>query len=141
ALRIAGVTGALALVVFVGSLFAAGWVSAWPREALLLCFDTVLALPAYLFGLTFLTDWMEKTIHGPAKRSRLKVTLIGIGSWLFMMLGLVGLTWRTADWDYLTAILWAVWLTLMALLFPYALARSSADRRRYHEEWARLDIA
>jgi hypothetical protein len=143
ALRIACVTGALALVVFVGALFAGGWVSDWPREALLLGLDAVLALPAYLFSLTFLTDWMEQTLHGPVKRSRLKVTLIGVGSWLFMTLGLVGLTWRTcsADWDYLTAILWAVWLIPMALLFPYALARSSADRRRYHEEWAHLDIA
>jgi hypothetical protein len=143
ALRIAWVTGALALVVFVGALCAGGWVSAWPREALLLCVDAVLALPVYLFGLTFLTDWLEKTLYGAAKRSRLKVTLIGVGSWLFMMLGLVGLTWRTcsADWDYLTAILWAIWLSPMAVFFPYALARSSADRRRYHEEWARLDIA
>ena len=53
-----------------------------------------------------------------------------------------GLTWRTwpAEPDYLTATLFAVWLAPMALLFPYALAKSSAVRRRYHEEWARLPI-
>jgi hypothetical protein len=143
ALRIAWVTGAFALVVFVGALCAGGWVSVWPWEALLLCLDVVLALPAYLFGLTVVTDWMEKALYGPAGSSRLKVTLIGVGSWLFMMLWVVGrLTWRTwpADWDYLTAILWAVWLAPMALLFPYALARSADERRRYHEEWARLPI-
>jgi len=144
ALRIAWVTGAFALVVFVGALCAGGWVSAWPREALLLGLDAVLALPAYLFGLTILTDWMEKALQGPAERSRLKITLIGVGSWLFMMLWVVGrLTWRTlpADWDYLTAILWAVCLApMLAVMCPYALAKSSADRTRSHEEWARLHI-
>jgi hypothetical protein len=36
--------------------------------------------------------------------------------------------------------LWVVWLTPMALLLPYALARSAEERRRSHEEWARLPI-
>lgn len=137
ALRIALVTEVLAVVIYVVGLLAGGWASAWPREALLLGLEAVLALPIYLFGLTFLTDWMEK---GLQRHSRFKVTLVGVSSWLFMMLGLAGLTWRTSFAD-LDALLWIAWLTPMALMSPYALARSAVDRRRYHEEWARLDLA
>jgi hypothetical protein len=143
ALRVAWLTGALALVVFAGALFAGGWVSAWPREAVRVCVCAMLALPVYLFGLTLLTDWMEKALHDPAGRSRFKVALICVGSWLFMMLWVVGvITWRgwPADWDYLTAILVAVWLAPPGALFPYALAQSATVRRRYHEEWAQLRI-
>jgi hypothetical protein len=142
AFRIAWVTEALALVIFAGALFAGGGVSAWPQDALILGVEAVLALPAYLFGLTFLTDWMEKALHGPAGRSRVKVTLIGVGSWLYMMLWVAVLPWRTgpADWDYLTAILVAAWLAPIGCLFPYALAQSAAERRRSHQEWARLPI-
>src|SRR5262249_34193017 len=42
AFRIAWVTTALALVVFVGALFAGGGVSAWPQDALILCVEAVL---------------------------------------------------------------------------------------------------
>jgi hypothetical protein len=139
--RITWVTGALALVVFAAALFAGGWVSTWPREALLLCVGAVLALPGYLFGLTILTDWMEKALHG-AGRSRFKVALLVVGSWLFMMLLVAGLTWPTwpADLDYQTAVLFAAWLAPSAGLFPYALAKSAVLRRRYHAEWANLPI-
>ncbi len=95
-LRLAWVPGALALVIFVSALFAGGWVSAWPQEALLLCAYGVLALPSYFFALTFLTAWTEKALHGPAGPFWLKVTLIGVGSWLLTMLWCMGLmsgTW------------------------------------------------
>src|SRR5438128_562072 len=107
-----------------------------------MCVCAVLALPVYLSGLAFLTDWMLKALYGPTGCSRLKVALFAAGSWLFTMLWCAVLTWRTwpAEWDYLTAILFAVWLAPMALLFPYALAKSSAIRIRYHEEWARLQL-
>jgi hypothetical protein len=136
--RIAGVAGILGLVVFAGLLFVGGWVSHWPPEALLLCVVGVLALPAYLFGLALLTDWMGKALG----RSRLKVALVAAGSWVFTMSWCAALTWRTwpAEPDYLNAILFVAWLTPVALLFPYALAKSSAVRNRYHEEWARLPI-
>ncbi len=142
AFRIAWVTEALVLFLCGAALFAGGGVSAWPQDALILGVEAVLALTAYLFGFTFLTHWMEKTLHGPAERSRVKVTLILVGSWLFMILWVMSLPWRTwpADWDYLSAILVAVWLAPTASLFPYALAQSAAARRRYHEEWANLPI-
>jgi hypothetical protein len=143
ALRIAWVTAVLALVVFIGLLFAAGGITTLPGKALRMCLDSILALPVYLFGLTVLTGWMEKALYESAQRSRLNITLLGVGSWLVMMLGLACLAWRTGsgEWDYLTAILLALWLAPLAVLFPYSLARSSLDRRRNHEEWARLEIA
>jgi len=142
AFRLAWVSGTLAVVSFVVALFAVGSIRALPLEALIMCLGAVFALPVYLFGLAFLTDRMEKALYGPTGRSRLKVALVAAGSWVFTMLGCAGMTWRTwpAEPDYLTATLFAVWLAPMALLFPYALAKSSAVRIRYHEEWARLPI-
>ena len=143
AFRLAWVSGTLAVFSFVVALFAVGSIRALPLEALIMCLCGVLALPVYLSVLAFLTDWMEKALYGPTSRSRLKAALVAAGSWLFTMLWCAGLTCHIwpAEPDYLTAIVFAVWLAPMALLFPYALARSSADRMRYHEEWARLDIA
>lgn len=143
AFRLAWVSGALAALLFAVALAAVGSFRELPPEALVLCLCGVLALPVYLTGLTFLADWMEKALNGPTGASRLKVALVAAGSWLFTNLGCAGLAWRTwsSDLDHLTVIVWILWLTPMALLFPYALARSAADRRRYHEEWARLDIA
>jgi hypothetical protein len=142
AFRLAWVSGTLAVFSFVVALFAVGSTSALPLEALIMCLGAVLALPVYLSGLAFLTDWMEKALYGPPGRFRLKVALVAAGSWVFTMLWCAGLTWRTwpAEPDYLAAILFAAWLTPMALLFPYALAKSSAVRIRYHEEWARLPL-
>jgi hypothetical protein len=143
AFRLAWVSGTLAVFIFVVALFAVGSIRALPLEALILCLGPVLALPVYLSGLAFLTDWMEKALYSHTGRSRLKAVFVAAGSWLFTMLWCAGITWSTwpAEPDYLTVILTAVWLTPMALLFPYALARSSADRMRCHEEWACLDIA
>jgi ATP-dependent Clp protease ATP-binding subunit ClpC len=142
ALRLAWVSGTLAVVSLVIGLFAVGSLRALPLEALVLCLGAVLALPVYLFGLAFLTDWMEKALYGLPGRSRLKVALVAAGSWVFTMVWCAALTWHTwpVEPDYLTATWFAVWLTPTALLFPYALARSSAVRRRSHEEWARLPI-
>jgi hypothetical protein len=141
--RLAGVTGALAASSLVVALFTVGWVGAWPREAVITCICGVLALPVYLFGLAFLTDRMERALDGPAGRSRLQVALVAVGSWLFMLLLAVALTWPTwpAEWDYLSVGLIAGWLGVTTSVFPYALAQSSIARRRYHEDWASLDIA
>jgi hypothetical protein len=138
--RLTGVAGTLAAFSLVVAL---GWVGAWPREALIICLCGVLALPVYLFGLAFLTGWMEEALDGPAGRSWLKVALVAAGSWLFMLLLVAALTWPTwpAEWDYLDAVLIAVWLGVTIPVLPYALAQSSILRRRYHEEWACLDIA
>jgi hypothetical protein len=141
ALRLAWVSGTLAVFTFLVAWFATRSIRPLPVEAAVLCLCGVLALPVYLFGLAFLTDWMEKALYGPT-RSRFKIALVAGASWLFMNLWCAGLAWPTwlSEFNYPTAILWSAWVTPMALLFPYALARQSVDRMRYHEEWARLDI-
>jgi hypothetical protein len=142
-LRIAGVIGALAMFSLGVVLLATGRDGAWPREAVITCVRSALALPAYLFGLVFLTVWMEKALYGPAGRSWPKVALVTAGSWLFMLLLGAALTWCTGptEWDYSSAVLITIWLGVTTPVFLYGLARSSIVRRRYHEEWASLDIA
>lgn len=134
-LRLAGVTGTLAASSLVVALFTAGPLGAWPREAVMTCIFGVLALPVYLFGLTFLADWMGKALAGPAGRSWLKVALVAVGAWLFMLLLAVALTWPTwpAKWDGLSVGLIAVWLGVITSAFPYVLARSSTMRVRDQE--------
>jgi ATP-dependent Clp protease ATP-binding subunit ClpC len=147
AFRFAWVSGAVALVLAVFFLVVAflfvGWVSAWPCEAFILLFYPVLALPVFLAGLIFLTDWMEKALYAPTGRSWIKFALSAAGSWLFMLLWFAGVTWP-ADWDHWD---WDHWLLIMGCAvvgapgFTYGLAQSSIGRKRYDAEWARLDIA
>ena len=142
-LRVAGVIGVPAVLLLAALLCAAGTGIGWSVEEVSLHLGAILALPTYLFGLALLAGWMEQALYGPAGPARLKVALVGAGSCGFMFLICAGFAWRglLAEWDILSAVLTVVWLTPIALFFPYALARSSADRRRYHEEWADLDIA
>jgi hypothetical protein len=153
AVRLAWVTGTFALAFVVSFLvvasLAVGLVGSWSHEVLSICLWglwAVLAVPVYLFGLTFLTDWMEKALYGSAGRSLLKVALVAAGSWLFTLLWLAPMIWPfwSAGLDHLGAVLFAAWPELMVVLapwFPYALAQSSHLRRQYHEEWACLDVA
>jgi hypothetical protein len=147
ALRLGWVTGTFTLA-FAGCFFVVTWfavlgVSAWPGEALILGLGAVLAVPVYLSGLAFLTDWMEKALYGPPGRSWLRIALVVAGSWLFMLLWLAAVSWPTwsVERDYRGAVLLAGWLVVLAPWLPYALARSARLRRQYHEEWAHLDLA
>jgi len=144
AFRFAWVSGALALILAVFFLvvefLCVGWISAWPGEAFILLFYPVLALPVFLAGLVFLTDWMEKALYAPTGRSWIKFALGAGGSWLFMLLWFAGVTWH-AEWRH-----WH-WLLIMGCAavgapgFTYGLTQSSIRRKRYDAEWARLDIA
>jgi hypothetical protein len=134
ALRLACVTMALALVIFGSPLFAVGWISAWPGEALLTGVFDVLAFPLYLFILAFLTAWMEKALYGPERRSWLWVALIATCSLLFIML------WITSSRDSLSGALTAGVVAAHTVFFAGVLAHFSVVRRRYHEEWASLPI-
>ena len=140
ALRLAGVTGVLALVSFLASLFAAGWVSVWPRDALVAAVYAIAALPLYLFGLTFLTDAVEKTLFSSAGASRLRVALSAASSLLFLLLVVAGAGWL--DWatggDHLVSVPFAGMLAACSVVLAWALAQSNAERRHYHEEWGRL---
>ena len=145
AIRFAWVSGtfALAFVVFLIAIasFAAGWVGTWQREVLIPCLGAVLAVPVWLAGLAFLTSWMEKALDGPAGSSRLKLAAACAGSSVFMVLWLAAASWPA--WftrpDYLSVVMIAGFVGAPGLV--YALAQSSLVCRRYHEEWARLDIA
>jgi hypothetical protein len=139
-LRIAGVIGALAMFFLGVVLLATGWDGAWPREAVITCIRSVLVLPAYLFGLVLLTDWLEKALYDAAGRSWPKVALVTAGSWLYLLL-LVATLIRPAEWDFRSAVMITIWLGVTTPVFLYGLARSSIVRKRYHEEWASLDIA
>jgi hypothetical protein len=134
---------ASASLVGVGAvLFAAGWVTALPREAMITGAYAFLALPLYLFGLAFLTDWIEKRVYDPARVSRLKVALSAASSLLFMLLFVAGAAWSDwpTDWDHLGAVPFAGMLAAYSVVLAWGLARSFAKRRRPHEEWAGLPI-
>ena len=146
AIRVAWVSGTFALVLAVFflafALVTVGSVGAWPREALMISLCAVLAVPAWLSGLVYLTSFMDKALYGPAGRSRLKVAVVVAVSWLFMLLLLAAVSWPTwsAEWDRTSAVLMAAFLVGSAPCLPWALARSSLLRRRYHEEWGHLPI-
>jgi len=150
AIRFAWVSGMFALVI-AGSLLAVGFsfevgsfevgsVDAWPREALIQSLCAVLIIPAWLSGLVFLTSFMEKALYGPAGHSRLKVVLVVVGSWLFMLLLLTAWSWPiwSAEWTYSSAIVLAGFL--IVALHACGLAQSSLLWTRYREEWGRLPI-
>ena len=145
AIRFAWVSGVFALVIAgfllaVGFSFEVGSVGAWPREALIQSLCAVLIVPAWLSGLVFLTNFMERALYGPARRSRLRVVLVVVGSWLFMLLLLAAWSWPTwsAKWSHHSAIVMACFL--IVAMQTCALAHSSLLWRRYREEWARLPI-
>lgn len=133
AVRIAWATSVVAVIVFVALLALSGSVSDWPRDAFIVCVYSMFALPMYLFGVTLLTDRLEKALHGE-RRSTWKTVLLVLGSWLLIMAWVLG----PVDWDW-TALLIGLWLSPMAVL-PWALAKSAVLRRAYAEEWANLSI-
>ncbi len=143
AVRLAGLSTALALIIFVALLFAGAALNVWPTEALLLCVSSLLALPLYLFSLAFLADWMRQALYGPAGRSWLKVALVAVGWWLLTLLVLAGLPLlhgiRPSDSDHVVAVVMATSWVGNPLL-PFCLAHSSAVRIRDHREWASLRI-
>jgi hypothetical protein len=146
AIRFAWVSGTFSLaltVIFVSvGSFTEGGIGTWPGEALILCLHPVLAIPVWLSGLVFLTNWMENALCGSAGRSRLKVAVVAAGSCLFMALWLAAVSWPiwSARPDYLIEVM-IVGCCLGAPGFTYALAQPAHLRRRYHEEWACLDIS
>jgi hypothetical protein len=100
------------------------------------------AMPAYLFGLAFLTDWMEKGFYAPAGVSRLRVALSAAGSLLSMLLFVAGACWPAwpTGWDHL-GLLWFVGMVAPSYpIIAWNLALLTAERRRYHEEWGSLPI-
>jgi hypothetical protein len=139
-LRLACVASACALFGVGAGFFGAGWVAAFPREAMITCVYVVLALPVYLFGLAFLTDWIEKGVYDPAGVSRLRVARSAASSLLFLLLFVAGAGWRDwpMGWDHSGSVPLAGTLAAYSVVLAWGLAQSSAGRRRYHGEWGRL---
>jgi hypothetical protein len=75
-IRVACVASVALLVGVIAALFAAGWVNALPREAMITFGYVYFAVPADFFGVAFLTDWIEKGVYDPAGVSRLRVALL-----------------------------------------------------------------
>jgi hypothetical protein len=146
AFRLAWVSGtfALALAAFILAWSPVRSVGGWSPEALILSLCAVLTIPTWLFGLVFLTSFMEKALYGPAGRSWLKVALGVAGSWLLVLLWLAAWSWPTrfAEWAYPNpnALVMAGFLIVLAPLPGCALAHASLSQRQYHQEWARLPI-
>jgi hypothetical protein len=142
AVRLGWTAEALGLIIFVAALIAGVGVNTCPREAFVLCGGAVLALPLYLFGLAFLSDWMRQSLTGAAERSWRNISLVAVGWWLLSLLVLVGPPlligiWPTSS-ERLVAVAIASWVGNP--LVPYCLARSAAVRLRDHQQWATLSI-
>ena len=95
-----------------------------------------------LFGLAFLTDWIEKGAYNPARVSRRRVALSAAGSLLPMLLFVAGVAWTDwpTGWDHLGAVPFAGMMAVCSAALAWSVALLFAERRRYHEEWDRLPI-
>lgn len=171
ALRLAWVFEAFALVICSASLVAAGWVYAWSREDLIAVVSRLDFIPRWsfgplwLFGIAFVTQWMEKSLRSPAgppagwPRISLKESFASAwavpavrgaliaGSLCFLMFLCISVAnWHTepADWDRWTliaaGILFAGDVAGTSVFAAWVLVQSADARRRYHEEWASLPI-
>jgi hypothetical protein len=141
-IRVACVASVAVLVGVIAALFAAGWVTASLREAMIVFVYVFSAAPADFFGVAFLTDWIEKGVYDPARVSRLRVALSAAGSLLLMLLFVAGVAWLDwpTGWDHLGALRLAGMLAGFSVVLAWALALLFAERRRYHEEWGRLPL-
>jgi hypothetical protein len=141
-LRVAFVASAAVLAGVIAVLFAAGWVTAFPREAMSTFGYVVFAVPVDFFAVAVLTDWIEKGVYNPAGVSRLRVALSAAGSLLLMLLFVAGVVWTKwpTGWDHLGAVPFAGVMVAYSVALAWSLALLFAERRRYHEEWGRLPI-
>ncbi len=141
-IRVACVASVAVLVGVIAALFAAGWVTALPREEMIIFGYVYFAVPADFFGVAFLTDWIEKGVYDPAGVSRLRLARSAAGSLLLMLLFVAGVAWIDwpTGWDHLGAFPFAGMLAACSVVLAWGLAQLFAERRRYHEEWGRLPI-
>src|SRR5262245_36868744 len=63
ATRLAAWNLALGVIVFVSATFLSGMLTVWPKEAILFTVFSILLLPAYMFILTFATEWIRQALH------------------------------------------------------------------------------
>src|SRR5262249_62168527 len=103
-----------------------------------------LLLPAYMFSLTFATEWIRQAMYEPARRSRWKVALLTLSWFAFTIALFEGATWLSGIdavyGDYMTRIWMTLWLAASVPWMPWCLAHVAEARIRYHREWASLLI-
>jgi len=141
ATRLASWNLALAVIVFIAATFVSGLLSVWPKEAILFTALCVLLLPAYMFSLTFATEWIRQALFEPLRRSRFKATLL-IFAWFAISVALFEGTWFLSgtgpvDGDRVWMMLW---LAASIPWMPWCLAHVADARIRYHRQWANLQI-
>jgi hypothetical protein len=141
-LRLACVTSALPMVGIGAVLFAVGWGTGLPREAMITGAYAFLAMPVWLFGLAFLTNCIEKGVYDPAKVSRLNIALSAASTLPFLLLFLAGAGWPDPllDRDRFGAVSSTAMLPAYSVVIAWGLAKAFAQRRRHHEEWSGLPI-
>lgn len=144
ATRLAAWNLVLGVIVFIVATFVSGLLSVWPKEAILFTVASILALPAFMFALTFATEWIRRALYEPARRSRRKAALLTFGWFAFAMTLFEGATWlggtAPAHGDYVTRIWLTLWLAASVPWMPWCLAHVADARIRYHREWASLLI-
>jgi hypothetical protein len=170
ALRFALIEGAICLGVLAIALLAAEWFKAWSREELIAVFSSTaflpmwLGFPVVLFAIVLLAHGMEKLLLGPEPLTGwpriglrkltksawavpvVRFGMIGGGLCLFVLVCVRGSSWPSEplDWgnrSHATILVPLAGCTAaFCILCAWILVQTAAERRRYHEEWARLPI-
>jgi hypothetical protein len=144
ATRLAAWNLVLGVIVFLVAAFVSGLLTVWPKEAILFTVGSILGLPAFMFALTFATEWIRRALFEPPLRSRWKAALLTFGWFAVIMVWFEGVTWLNgvgpADGDYMTRIWLTLWLAASVPWMPWCLAYVADARIRYHREWASLRI-
>jgi hypothetical protein len=133
---------ALGVIVFAAATFLSGLLTVWPKEAIQFTVFSILVLPAYMFGLTFATEWIRQASYEPARRSRFRATLLTFAWFAITMALLEGVTRLNgtgADDGDFTNRIW-IWLAASIPWMPWCLAHVADARIRRQREWANLQI-
>lgn len=134
----------LAIIVFIAATLLSGWVTVWPKEAILFTVVSVLILPVFMFLLTFATEWIRQAWFEPPRRSRGKAALLTLGWFTVAMVLFEGSIWlsgaRPVEVDTMDRIWLTLWLAASVPWMPWCLAHGVDARIRCHREWASLQI-
>jgi hypothetical protein len=169
ALRSVGFTAAAGLVILATVLVVAGWDRPWSWEELMPLCSNLPFVPLVLFGVAVMVWWMETSLRGdrplpvsprtgwtgfvksitsawavPAMRRAMIVG--GLCQFLLLMSIYVGANWPTQpmSWIHVTSVLGTVpamaFKASLCVLGGVIFVSQADERRRHHEEWARLPI-
>jgi hypothetical protein len=171
AVRFALLEGAISSAVLVIVMFVAEWVSPWSRQELILVISSLaflpmwLCFPVVLCGIVLAAHGMEKSLQGPEPLTgwpRIGLRKFVTSAWavpavraatiagclcLFLLVCIRESNRPTEplDWNFQTQALaivpFACGLAAFCVFCAWILVQTVAERRRYHEEWACLDIS